>query len=80
MGHKTLAEVYEKEEKYSVAVDEYIRATEINNKDIKINYNIARLLNKDERADEAITVSSSYIFGLLLLFLPIILQIIYRYI
>ena len=56
MGHKTLAEVYEKEEKYSVAVDEYIRATEINNKDIKINYNIARLLNKDERADEAITV------------------------
>ncbi len=55
MGHKTLAEVYEKEEKYSVAVDEYIRATEINNKDIKINYNIARLLNKDERADEAIT-------------------------
>ena len=56
MGHKTLAEVYEKEEKYSVAVDEYIRATEINNKDIKINYNIARLLNKDERPDEAITV------------------------
>ena len=56
MGHKTLAEVYEKEEKYSVAVGEYIRTTEINNKDIKINYNIARLLNKDERADEAITV------------------------
>ena len=55
-GHKTLAEVYEKEEKYSVAVDEYIRATEINNKDIKINYNVARLLNKDERADEAIIV------------------------
>lgn len=56
MGHKTLAEIYEKEEKFSVAVDEYIRATEINNKDIKINYNIARLLNKDERPDEAITV------------------------
>ena len=56
VGHKTLAEVYEKEEKYSVAVDEYIRATEINNKDIKINYNIARLLNKDEREDEAITI------------------------
>ena len=56
IGHKTLAEVYEKEGKYSVAVDEYIRATEINNKDIKVNYNIARLLNKDERPDEAITM------------------------
>ncbi len=56
VGHKTLAEVYEKEEKYSVAVDEYIRASEINNKDIKLNYNIARLLNKDERPDEAITL------------------------
>ena len=54
IGHKTLAEVYEKEEKYSVAVDEYIRASEINNKDIKLNYNIAKLLNKDERPEEAI--------------------------
>ena len=56
IGHKTLAEVYEKEEKYSIAVDEYIRASEINNKDIKLNYNMARLLNKDERPEEAITV------------------------
>lgn len=56
IGHKTLAEVYEKEEKYSVAVDEYVRATEINNKDIKLNYNIARLLSKTERSEEAITV------------------------
>ncbi len=55
-GHKMLAEVYEKEEKYSIAVDEYIRASEINNKDPKLNYNIARLLNKDERPEEAITV------------------------
>ena len=54
IGHKTLAEVYEKEEKYSLAVDEYIRATEINNKDIKINLNLARLLNKAERPDDAI--------------------------
>ena len=56
IGHKTLAEVYEKEEKYTVAIDEYIRATEINNKDINLNYNIARLLNKDERAEEAIVM------------------------
>ena len=56
VGHKTLAEVYEKEEKDSLAVDEYIRATEIKNKDIKLNYNIARLLNKTQRSEEAITV------------------------
>lgn len=56
IGHKTLAEVYEKEEKYSAAVDEYIRATELNNKDIKLNYNIAKLLSKTERSEEAITV------------------------
>ena len=56
IGHKTLAEVYEKEENYSVAVDEYIRANGINNKDIKLNYKIADLLNKDKRANEAINV------------------------
>ena len=56
IGHKTLAEVYEKEEKYSVAIDEYIRATEINNKDIRLNCNIAKLLSKDERVDEAINI------------------------
>lgn len=56
IGHKTLAEVYEKEDKYSIAVDEYIRANEINSKDIKLNYKIGLLLNKDERREEAITV------------------------
>ena len=56
IGHKTLAEVYEKEERYNVAIDEYIRATEINNKDFKLNYNIAKLLNKDNRTEDAITI------------------------
>ena len=56
MGHKALGEVYEKEEKYSIAIDEYIRASDINNKDIKLNYNIAKLLNKDERPEEAINM------------------------
>ncbi len=54
IGHKTLAEIYEKEENYSVAVDEYIRATQINNKDIKLNYKIAKLLEKDKKTEEAI--------------------------
>ncbi len=54
LAHKSLAEVYEYENKPDIAIDEYIRASEINNKDIKINYNIAKLLNKTERNDEAI--------------------------
>ena len=56
IGHKNLAEVYEKEEKYSLAVDEYIRANDLNNKDIKVSYKIGELLNKNEKAEEAITV------------------------
>lgn len=56
IGHKTLAEVYEKEENYSIAVDEYIRANELNSKDLKVNYRIGLLLKKDERPEEAITV------------------------
>lgn len=56
IGHKNLAEVYEKEEKYSLAVDEYIRANDLNNKDIKVSYKIGELLNKNEKTEEAITV------------------------
>ena len=56
IGHKTLADLYEKEEKYSIAVDEYIRANELNNKDVKIKYKIGLWLNKDERPEEAVTV------------------------
>ena len=56
MGHKTLAELYEQEGKYALAVDEYIRTTEINNKDIRINLNLAKLLNKAERPDDAISM------------------------
>lgn len=55
-GHKALAEIYEKEGNYSVAIDEYIRVTEINNNNMNINYNIARLLDLENRPDEAITM------------------------
>ena len=54
MGHKTLAEIYEKEENYSLAADEYMRAIEINNKEIKMNLCLARTLNKAQRPEEAI--------------------------
>lgn len=56
IGHKILGETYEKEEKYSLAADEYIRATEINNKDIRLNYTIAKLLNKDKKSEDAIII------------------------
>lgn len=56
IGHKTLAEVYEKEDNYSVAVDEYIRANELRKEDLKIDLKIASLLNKDRRDEEAIEI------------------------
>lgn len=56
LGHKVLAELYEKEGKNSHAVDEYIRVTEINKKDFSIFYKIADLLNKEQRGEEAIVI------------------------
>ena len=56
IGHKTLAEVYEREDNYSIAVDEYIRANELRKEDLKIDLKIASLLNKDKRDEEAITI------------------------
>ena len=56
LGHKMLANIYEKEGKNSNAIDEYIRVTEINNKDLNMNYNIANLLNKEGKNDEAVQV------------------------
>ena len=56
IGHKTLAEVYEKEENYSIAADEYIRANELRKDDLKIDLKIASMLSKDKRAEEAITI------------------------
>lgn len=56
LGHKSLAELYEKEGRNEQAIDEYIRVTEINNKDLNMNYKIANLLNKEKRCDEAVQV------------------------
>ena len=56
LGHKALAKLYEKEGKNENAIDEYIRVAQINDKDLKINYNIANLLNKANRKEEAIKV------------------------
>lgn len=56
LGHKLLAELYEKEGKRENAIDEYIRVTEINSKDLNINYNIAKLLNQEQRREEAVSI------------------------
>lgn len=56
LGHKVLAEIYEKEGKNSLAIDEYIRVTEIHKKDFSIFYKIADLLNKEQRGEEAVVV------------------------
>lgn len=55
-GHKMLAEIYEKEGKNEHAIDEYRKVTEINSKDLNINYNIAKLMSKEGKKEEAIQV------------------------
>lgn len=52
--HKILGELYEKDGKINIALDEYIRAVELNEKDYKTQYKVAFLLEKSEKKDEAI--------------------------
>lgn len=51
LGHKKLAQIYEKQEKFTNAIDEYVRAIEINTKDYNSYFKIAyflKELNKNE--------------------------------
>lgn len=52
-AHKLLAQIYESEEKYEEAIDEYVKAIEINTKDYDSYYQIAFLLNKNSKQEEA---------------------------
>jgi tetratricopeptide (TPR) repeat protein len=52
--HKLLGSLYEKEGNINVALDEYIRAVELNNSDYEMHYKVAELLQKNERNDDAI--------------------------
>lgn len=54
LGHKLLAEIYEKEGGQRKAVDEYVQAIEINKKDYLSCYKIANLLTDLDKKDEAI--------------------------
>ena len=54
LGHKMLAEVYEKEGGMRKAIDEYIKVLDIKGNDHKSYFKISKLLNDLDRKDEAI--------------------------
>lgn len=53
IGHKILAQIYEKEGGIRKALDEYIQLVDIHNKDYKSYYKVAEMLNTLEKKDEA---------------------------
>ena len=53
-GHKMLAEIYEKEESYSIAAEEYMRALDGKNNDYNLYYKIAKSLNNINKKEEAV--------------------------
>lgn len=55
-GHKFLAEIYEKQEKYIEAIAEYVRAIEINTKDYNSYYKIAYFLRELNKNEESINM------------------------
>lgn len=54
LGHKKLAEVYEKEGGMRKAIDEYVKVIDINKKDYNSYYKVADLLNNLDKKDEAV--------------------------
>ena len=54
LGHKMLAEIYEKEGGMRKAIDEYIKVLDIKGDDYKSYFKISKLLNDLKRKDEAI--------------------------
>ena len=52
-AHKLLAQIYESEGKDEEAIDEYVRAVDLNTKDYDSYYQIAFLLNNHERKNES---------------------------
>ena len=54
LGHKKLAEVYEKEGGMRKAIDEYVKVIDINKKDYNSYYKVADLLTNLDKKDEAV--------------------------
>lgn len=53
LGHKLLAEIYEKEGGMRKAIDEYVQVIDLNKKDYQSYYRISYLLNELDKKDEA---------------------------
>lgn len=56
IGHKMLAQIYEKEGGMRKAIDEYVKVIEINKQDYKSYYRISFLLHELNKKDEAATM------------------------
>lgn len=56
LGHKMIAEIYELDGKHTNAIDEYVRAIEINTKDYNSYYKISVLLQKLNNNEAAINM------------------------
>lgn len=54
LGHKKLAELYEKEGGMRKAIDEYVKVIDINKQDYNSYYKVADLLNNLDKKDEAV--------------------------
>ena len=54
LAHRILAQIYEKDGNINLALDEYIRVAELNNKDYETHYKVAELLKENNKNDEAI--------------------------
>ena len=61
IAHKWLAEIYEKEGKIRKAIEEYVKAIDIEKKDYDSYYKISELLNGLDKKDEAINMLESLI-------------------
>ncbi len=59
IGHKLLAQIYEKEGGIRKALDEYIQLIEIQKNDYKSYYKVAEMLNTLEKKDEAAEMLNS---------------------
>ena len=59
IGHKLLAEIYEKEGGQRKAVDEYVQAIDINKQDYDSYYKVANLLTDLDKKDEATKMLTS---------------------
>ena len=56
IGHKMLAQIYEKEDKIEKAIDEYVKAIDLNKKDYNSYYKVAELLTELGKNEESKTM------------------------